>query len=77
VFGSEGLYCMDSSIIPTSLGVNPSLTIGAVAERCASSLVRRAGDFGLPAAPAGFAPRGPAQIVGERVRPRRRGARGG
>ena len=30
VFGYEGLYCIDSSIIPTSLGVNPSLTIAAV-----------------------------------------------
>jgi enediyne biosynthesis protein E9 len=77
VFGYEGLYCIDSSIIPTSLGVNPSLTIGAVAERCASSLVRRAADFGLPARPAGFAPRVPAQIVGERVKPRRRSGRGG
>jgi cholesterol oxidase len=35
VFGYEGLYCIDSSIIPTSLGVNPSLTIAAVSERCA------------------------------------------
>ena len=74
VFGYEGLYCMDSSIIPTSLGVNPSLTIGAVAERCADALVRRAGDFGLPAPPAGVSPRVPAEIVGERVKPRRRGS---
>jgi cholesterol oxidase len=50
VFGYEGLYCMDSSIIPTSLGVNPSLTIAAVAERCADHLVRAGGDLGLPRA---------------------------
>jgi choline dehydrogenase-like flavoprotein len=72
VFGYEGLYCMGSSIIPSSLGVNPSLTISAVAERCAERLVARAADFGLPAAPPGFAPAVPAQIVGERVVPPRR-----
>lgn len=49
VFGHEGLFCMDSSAIPTSLGVNPSLTIAAVAERAAARLVRRAGDYGPPA----------------------------
>jgi choline dehydrogenase-like flavoprotein len=67
VFGYEGLFCIDSSIIPTSLGVNPSLTIAAVSERCADALVFRAGDLGLPARPAGFAPRIPSEIVGERV----------
>ena len=46
VFGYEGLYCIDSSTIPTSLGVNPSLTIAAVAERCAEKLVERAGGLG-------------------------------
>ena len=34
-------------------GVNPSLTIAAVAERCAERLVGRAADFGLPARPRG------------------------
>jgi choline dehydrogenase-like flavoprotein len=69
VFGNEGLFCMDSSAIPTSLGVNPSLTICAVCERAAARLVSRAADFGLPQPPAGFKHRTPRQIVGDRVRP--------
>ncbi|MEA2426400.1 MAG: enediyne biosynthesis protein, partial [Thermoleophilaceae bacterium] len=68
-FDNEGLFCIDSSAIPTSLGVNPSLTISAVSERAAAGLVSRAADFGLPARPAGFRPRTPAVHVGERVRP--------
>jgi cholesterol oxidase len=66
-FGYEGLYCMDSSAIPTSLGVNPSLTISAVCERAASALIARGPDFGLPAAPPDFAPVTPDEIVGPRV----------
>jgi choline dehydrogenase-like flavoprotein len=66
-FGYEGLYCMDSSAIPTSLGVNPSLTISAVCERAASELVARSADLGLPAAPPGFTPTTPREIVGDRV----------
>jgi enediyne biosynthesis protein E9 len=69
VFGYEGLHCFGSSIIPTSLGVNPSLTIAAVAERCADRLVARAGELGLPVAPAGFRPGVPAESVGARVIP--------
>jgi len=73
-FGNEGLFCMDSSAIPTSLGVNPSLTISAVCERAAAELVGRSGDYGLPNAPAGFRHRTPAVRVGERVVPGPRAA---
>jgi choline dehydrogenase-like flavoprotein len=69
VHGYEGLYCMDSSIIPTSLGVNPSLTISAVCERAAEKLVLGGHDLGLPRAPAGYAPGTPDEIVGDRVIP--------
>jgi hypothetical protein len=58
---------MDSSAIPTSLGVNPSLTISAVCERAASDLVARAADLGLPAPPPGFLARTPDEIVNPRV----------
>jgi enediyne biosynthesis protein E9 len=67
VFGYEGLLCMDSSAIPTGLGVNPSLSISAVCERAASELVARSEDLGLPAAPPGFTPGTPDEIVGDRV----------
>ena len=69
VHNYEGLFCMDSSVIPTSLGVNPSLTISAVCERAAARLVRRAEDHGLPPRPEGFRHRTPAERVGPRVRP--------
>jgi cholesterol oxidase len=68
-FDNEGLFCIDSSAIPTSLGVNPSLTISAVSERAAEQLVQRAEDLGLPKAPTGFRPRTPDVYVGDRVVP--------
>jgi len=36
----EGLYIADASIIPTSLGVNPSLTISALSLRIVDNLVK-------------------------------------
>jgi choline dehydrogenase-like flavoprotein len=72
-FDNEGLFCIDSSAIPSSLAVNPSLTIAAVSERAAEGLVRRAADLGLPAPAAGFrAGRTPPVRVGERVVPQLR-----
>jgi enediyne biosynthesis protein E9 len=69
VFGYEGLFCIDSSAIPTSLGVNPSLTISAVSERAVDQLVARSADYGLPAKPAGFAPGLPNVILGPHTEP--------
>jgi choline dehydrogenase-like flavoprotein len=73
VFGNEGLFCMDSSAIPTSLGVNPSLTIAAVCERAAEQLTARAQDLGLPGRPDGFRHRAPGRFLGERYVPKKGG----
>jgi cholesterol oxidase len=42
VFGYEQMYVIDGSMVPSNLGVNPSLTITAMAERAMSKLPRRA-----------------------------------
>jgi cholesterol oxidase len=41
VFGYPGLHVFDSAIIPDAVGVNPSHTIAAVAERCVEAAIRR------------------------------------
>lgn len=69
VYGYEGLYCIDGSIVPTSLGVNPSLTISALSERCAERLVARGAALGLPKRPGTLHPRVPPQHIGRRVIP--------
>jgi hypothetical protein len=71
VFDNEGLFCIDSSAIPSSLSVNPSLTISAVSERAAEGMVKRSHDLGLPAAPPGFKGGStPPVHVGDRVVPK-------
>ncbi|HEX2223067.1 MAG TPA: GMC family oxidoreductase [Thermoanaerobaculia bacterium] len=60
VFGYENLYVIDGSMIPGNLGVNPSLTITALAEHAMSHIAVKDETAGLQALPpqaraAGFA----------------------
>lgn len=43
VYGSPGLYVIDGSAVPTALGVNPQVTIMALATRAAQRLAARLG----------------------------------
>ncbi len=45
--GSPGLFVTDGSAVPTSLTVNPSLTIAALAERASVAIARGAADAGI------------------------------
>lgn len=42
--GHQGLYVLDSSLIPASVGVNPYVTITALAEYCIENIIKK--DFG-------------------------------
>ena len=39
VWGQPNLYVADGAIVPTALGITPSRTIAALAERIASGIV--------------------------------------
>jgi choline dehydrogenase-like flavoprotein len=41
VFGHENLYVCDASAMPYAFGVNPALTISAIAERTAERVIAK------------------------------------
>src|SRR5205814_3659785 len=46
--GHPGLFVTDAAAVPTSLTVNPSLTIAALAERASPGIIARARAAGVP-----------------------------
>ena len=46
--GHPGLFVTDAAAVPTSLTVNPSLTIAALAERASPGIIARARETGVP-----------------------------
>lgn len=64
VHGYPGLYVVDGAAVPTALGVNPSLTIAALAERSAARLVARLGrELAPPPAANPFADPRPGELA--------------
>ncbi|WGV26140.1 GMC family oxidoreductase N-terminal domain-containing protein [Halotia branconii] len=61
----ENLYISDGSVIPRTLGVNPLLTISAVAERCCALIAQDRGwtiNYNLPSMPSDSTPTAPAKL---------------
>jgi choline dehydrogenase-like flavoprotein len=54
--GNPGIFVTDAAAVPTSLTVNPSLTVAALAERAAPAIVARAQQSGVPVTYAGTLP---------------------
>jgi len=48
--GHPGIFVTDAAAVPTSLCVNPSLTIAAMAERASAMLLERAHEYGVAVA---------------------------
>ena len=44
----EGLYIADGSVIPYSIGVNPSLTISALALRISDNIIKEINEYPCP-----------------------------
>jgi choline dehydrogenase-like flavoprotein len=60
VHGTEGLYVSDASAIPSSLGVNPQITIMALATRLAYGLLGKPAPDHEPEPETIASPRAPA-----------------
>ena len=56
--GFPGIFVTDGSAVPTSLCVNPSLTIAALAERAVPAIMARARANGVPVSYGAAAPSG-------------------
>lgn len=51
VFGYPGLYVVDGAIVPEAIGINPSRTIAALAERSAEFIAQDLTGRTRPTAP--------------------------